>query len=74
MNKKATLAGLFIFEITAGLILGALTAVALLPSLYESRGYFAVGSEWILITVVAYTGFRVCNKFIFDRIERSCKR
>ena len=72
MNKKATLAGLFIFEITVGLILGALTAVVLLPICCESRGYFAVGSEWILIIGVAYAGFIACNKYIFDRIERSC--
>lgn len=40
-------------------------AAVVLPIAYAERGYYACGSEWILIFAAAYAGFSVFNNYIF---------
>lgn len=56
---------LFIIAATAGAIAGGIMAAGGLPIAYAERGYYACGSEWILIFAAAYAGFSVFNNYIF---------
>lgn len=71
MNKKLSNIILFLIEVGIGLLCGAIIAVFVLPFAYSERGYFAIGSEWFVIILVAYAGFTATNKYIFDSVERS---
>lgn len=56
---------LFIIAAVAGAIAGGIMAAVVLPIAYAERGYYACGSEWILIFAAAYAGFSVFNNYIF---------
>lgn len=67
MQRIAAWAGLYAAEILAAAVPTAVVSAVVLPLAYRSRGYYAVGSEWLMIIlafVVAYTVIHewVCNK------------
>lgn len=61
----------FLIEVGVGILCGVVIAVLALPIAYIERGYFAIGSEWLIIIGMAYAGFSATNKYIFEHLERS---
>lgn len=58
---------LILFELLVSAVPTALTSAILLPLAYRERGYFGVGSEWLLIIAIfciTYSAFhnRICDK------------
>ena len=58
---------LIAFELLLSAAPAAVTAAIILPAVYEKRGYYGIGSEWIFIAIlfcfVFYTVHnRICDK------------
>ena len=51
--KNVSLAAL---KLIAGVTAGLLTAAWIIPAVNESRGYEAVGSEWLIIYIAIFAG------------------
>lgn len=60
---------LFIIQFVAGISAGAVTAAFVLPTVYEKRGYVAFGGEWLLIILISYLAFCLCNRIVFRKIQ-----
>ena len=60
----------FLMEMLAGLICVGVAAAIFIPICISARGYFAVGAEWIVITLIAYGGYTALNTFFFSEYER----
>lgn len=43
-------------KLTAGVTAGLLTAAWIIPAVNESRGYEAVGSEWLIVYIAIFAG------------------
>lgn len=57
----------FLLEVIAGAVLGGLVAAFLVPYCSNTRGYFAIGTEWIFIIAAAYGGYTLLNQFFFSK-------
>ena len=59
----------FMLEILAGTASGGIIASVLVPYCLATRGYFAIGTEWILIIAAAYGGYTLLNQFFFSKTK-----
>lgn len=59
---------LFLLEIAAAAVPAALAAAALLPWAQRERGYTAMGSEWLIISVVFCIAYCIIHRRICDKI------
>lgn len=49
-------------KLASGVAAGLLTAAWIIPAVNESRGYEAVGSEWLVIYLAIFAGIYVADK------------
>lgn len=59
---------LIMFELLVAAAPTAITAVILIPLAYWQRGYYGVGSEWLLIIAVFCITYSAIHNRICDRI------
>lgn len=59
---------LIVFELLIAAAPMTITAAILIPLVYAQRGYYGVGSEWILIISVFCVAYSTIHRKICDRI------
>lgn len=59
---------LIVFELLMAAAPTAITAAILIPLAYRERGYYGMGSEWILIIAVFCIAYSTIHNRICDRI------
>lgn len=68
IQRVCAWAALIVFELLMAAAPTAITAAILIPLVYTQRGYYGVGSEWILIISVFCVAYSTIHKRICDRI------
>lgn len=69
--RYIAIAVLFLTEIAAAVLAGALVAIPVLPWAYRVRGGWGIGGEWGLILVAAVVGYIMYHQWLFQEPERS---
>lgn len=71
LMRYIAIAVLFLTEIAAAVLAGALVAIPVLPWAYRVRGGWGIGGEWGLILVAAVVGYSIYHRWLFREPERS---
>jgi hypothetical protein len=73
-QKNIALTAIFVIELIAGALGGAITAAILLPLAYAERGNWAFGAEWLIITLAAFGAFYAVHSKIFKVLGEEAQR
>lgn len=70
VKRTVALTVLFLSEIAAGAIGGAVAAAVFMPMAFAERGYHTYGGEWLLIFLAAALSYRMFHNWIFGKLEK----
>jgi len=59
----------FVFEISIALAITAVFGAVIIPIAYVERGYYAVGGEWLLLSLIAYLSYALVHERVFNIIK-----